>query len=190
MIMEPADWYIEGCLKASEEDRWIFEQATKHLPKREEATPYHSGAHSLKHFRHALAIAGFLEDFRVLEIGFCLGHSAEIFYHLGASFVCSIENSERPQTLEALKIVKRRHQDFQWCRNFPPPGEFDFGFIDGDHSEDAINKDTDIMVSAGIEWVLYDDFFKKWGDTQDVFRKRGITPVAILGTMALCQFPA
>jgi hypothetical protein len=194
MIMEPADWYIEGCVKASEEEWALYREWTGHLPVREESTPYHSGPHSIKNFRHALAIAGLSEEFRVLEVGFCLGHSAEIFYRLGAASVVSVENSDRAQTLEAAAKVKSLHENFIITKpehqNWPRHYIFQFGFIDGDHGFQAIRNDLSLMRARRVPWVLFDDFWPHWGDTQIVFKEQGITPVAILGTMALCKFPA
>lgn len=197
MIMEPADWYIEGCTFASIEEIKQFNDWTSHLPKREESTPYHSGPHSIKQFRHALAIAGHSPDsfdFNVLEVGFCLGHSAEIFLQLGCRTVTSIEISDRKQTIEAMKIMGTKWGARWW--GFTPDsipkekGCFQFGFIDGDHGFQAIRNDLALMRERRVPWVLFDDFWPHWGDTQIVFKEQGITPVAILGTMALCHFPA
>lgn len=193
--MEPDQWYIDGCLKASKEDVALFEMWTSHLPERKEATPYHSGAHSIKYFRAAIETAlngEELYDMNVLEIGFCLGHSAEIFYGIGVNSVFSIENSDRPQTLEAAQLVSALHHTFVLSK----PGfrehltgkSFDLGFIDGDHSSDAIRSDVALMRELRVPWVLFDDFWPHWGDTQQVMKELGITPVAILGTMALCDF--
>lgn len=191
--MNPDQWYIDGCLKASPEDVALFEKWTCHLPKREDDTPYHSGAHSIKNFRHALAIAGLSSVFHVVEIGFCLGHSAEIFLRLGASHVVSIEISDRAQTMTAARAMKQKWPDQFALKN--PSEKFPeyyssckFGLIDGDHSADAIHKDLDFMRQHRVPWVLFDDFWPHWGDTQQVMKELGITPVAILGTMALCDF--
>jgi hypothetical protein len=192
-MMQHEEWYIEGCVKASPEEWALYREWTGHLPVREESTPYHSGPHSIKNFINALRIAGLREKFEVLEIGFCLGHSAEIFYQLGASAVVSVENSKRDQTVKAAMITKSKHPSFKLAR----PSErdklrgydFDFGFIDGDHSAEAIRNDFDLMRELRIKWVLADDFFPHWGDTQIVMKEQGICPVAILGTMALCKFP-
>ncbi len=193
-MMQHEEWYIEGCVKATEEEWALYREWTGHLPVREESTPYHSGPHSIKNFRHALAIAGLEQAdlFKVLEIGFCLGHSAEMFYRLGAASVTSIESSDRDQTLMASAAMTERHgKSFQILKPGAPliHRMYEFGFIDGDHSEAAIEKDLQFMLSLGIQWILFDDWFPHWGDTQIVLKKRGIAPVAILGTMALCKFP-
>jgi hypothetical protein len=191
--VNPDQWYIDGCLKASPEDVALFNKWTAYLPKREESTPYHSGAHSIKQFRHALEIGGGdLCDVNVLEIGFCLGHSAEIFYGLGVWSVCSIENSDRDETLRAARTVKARHPNFTlampWEKDVLRGRSFELGFIDGDHSAEAIREDYALMRELRVPWVLFDDFWPHWGDTQQVMQELGITPVAILGTMALCDF--
>ncbi len=188
MIMEPDGWYIDGCTKASPEDWSLYNEWTSHLPKREELTPYHSGPHSIKHFEHALAIAGLTDKrFNVFEVGFCLGHSAEIFFRLGAESVTSIEISDRAQTMQAKAIMEAKWPGFTFLRpgDLLPRTDYDFAFIDGDHSESAITKDINTSLSLGINVILADDWFPLWGDTQKSMQKLGMTPCAILGTMAL-----
>lgn len=190
MIMEPADWYIEGCLKYSVEEAAEFSRITGHLPHRVESTPYHSGAHSLRVFKNALRISGLKPGFKAIEVGFCLGHSAEILFSMGAGVVYSVENSSREETVRAIGIVsEKRGVQFRHLNNIPNTGGFNFAFIDGDHSEASIENDLNGIMALGVEWVLFDDWYPHWGDTQRVLMKRGITPVAILGTMALCHFP-
>lgn len=194
MIMHPDSNYIDGCTKASPEEWARYNDWTSHLPKREELTPYHSGPHSIKHFEHALSIAGFGKDkpFSVIEVGFCLGYSAEIFLRLGAAHVSSVEISDRTQTVQARAIMENKWPSkFQFlspdqARHYS--AVFDFGFIDGDHSAAAIRSDMDLMRQYQVQWVLADDFWPHWGDTQIVLEEQNLCPVAILGTMALCQF--
>jgi hypothetical protein len=194
-MMQHEEWYIEGCVKASPEEWALYREWTGHLPVREESTPYHSGPHSIKNFRHALAIAGFSHDFSfsVIEVGFCLGHSSEIFLREGAAHVTSVEISDRAQTIAAKESMEKK-----WGGKFQflSPDQasyysavFDFGFIDGDHSAEAIRNDIDLMRQYQVGWILFDDFWPHWGDTQIVMKEQGICPVAILGTMALCKFP-
>jgi hypothetical protein len=194
MIMSPDDWYIDGCTKASPHYQKLFYEWTAHLPKRDDSTPYHSGAHSIKHFEHALAIAGLSRStpFNVVEIGFCLGHSAEIFLRLGAEHVSSVEISDRPQTIQARdSMIKKWPGRFQFIRPFEADkcyGFCDFGFIDGDHGRDSIRRDVEFMRQRRAGWVLFDDFWPHWGETQIVMQEQSLCPIAILGTMALCQF--
>jgi hypothetical protein len=201
MIMEPDGWYIDGCTKASDHYKKLYDEWTAHLPKREELTPYHSGPHSIKHFEHAFEIAGIkkgnLND--VIEVGFCLGHSAEIMFRLGATHVTSIENSFREQTMQAQEAMEKKRG---YMHRFSRPEaatdlirevelygkKYALGFIDGDHSKSAISADYALMRALGVPWVLFDDFWPHWGDTQIVMQDEGICPIAILGTMALCQF--
>lgn len=190
--MEPDQWYIDGCVRVNRDEQYLYEEWTRHLPVREESTPYHSGPHSIRNFQCALAIAGLSKSFQVLEVGFCLGHSAEIFYRLGASTVISIEISDRIQTKEAGKTMIHRHPTFELVtpKEYESLGGYkpNLGFIDGDHSAAAIRNDVAIMRGRRVPWVLFDDFWPHWGDTQQVMKELGITPVAILGTMALCDF--
>ncbi len=190
-MMQHEEWYIEGCVKASPEEWALYREWTGHLPVREESTPYHSGPHSIKNFRHAFAIAE-LKSPTVLEVGFCLGHSAEIMLRIGATHVTSIEISNRKQTIDGSLAMAAKWPGRHWM--FHPDdldgkiGRYDFGFIDGDHGAEAICKDVGLMRHAKVDWVLFDDFWPHWGDTQIVMKEQGICPVAILGTMALCKF--
>lgn len=194
--MSPDQWYIDGCLESSEDDKKRFSEWTSHLPVRNENTPFHCGAHSIRSFEVAFSEYDCgIGD--VLEIGFCLGHSASIMLELGASRVVSIDNSSRDETQRARWIMKGRWQDRFLFFDRKDSAQikdmgfhFTMAFIDGDHSESAISRDLDFVLSLGIRTVLFDDFWPHWGDTQAVLMKRKSVPTAIIGTMALCHFPA
>lgn len=183
------DWYIKKCLEYTPEDAALFDKATGHLPKRQNTTPYHSGPHSVKHFRTALRFVDTYRYAKVLEIGFCLGHSASLFVALGAELVTTTDISARPQTLEAIELIDRETIKFV-CRDeleHMKPLKPDLAYIDGDHSCAAIVKDTELCLRHGARYILYDDYFKQWGDTQDALQQLNMHPLAIIGTMALCK---
>lgn len=189
--MSPDDWFLVGNAMTSAEEERVFNAITRHLPKRKETTPYHSEAQAMRQIGNAVRIAGLTPGFAVREVGFCLGHSASIFFHLGAKCVVSEETSDRPETMEARRVMEE-----MWGERFafirpgerdPLFGRYDFGFVDGDHSREAITADTKTMLANKVPWVLYDDFWPHWGDTQMVMVEQGLVPIAILGTMALCQ---
>lgn len=187
--MIPDDWYIKKSLEYSQEDAELFDRATGHLPKRVDSTPFHSGPHSVKHLRAALNIAYFAGWAEVLEIGFCLGHSASLFMELGAKHVVTTDVSDRQQTLEAIKLIDSADIDFVWRSELEKmdPINPDLAYIDGDHSLAAIVKDTELCLRHGAKYILYDDYWPHWGDTQEAMKQLNLYPLAIIGTMAICK---
>ncbi len=181
---------------ASPEDHRKFEEWTGFLPKRRETTPYHSGPHSIRNFEMAYLLAG--KPKRVLEIGFCLGHSSAIFLNLGVEDMISIESSDRPETLFASRLMYRKFGDkFSFSKPSQSleqdlinatwsPG-FDMIFIDGDHSVEAVDRDAAFAVGVNCPFILFDDWFTHWSEgTQPAVAKHRLVPIAILGSMALC----
>jgi predicted O-methyltransferase YrrM len=185
-------YYELATRRYSPADKAFFDEATRTLPKRRESTPYHSDAHSVRNLRMAYELAG--RPANVLEIGFCLGHSAALWLALGAKHVTSIESSTRPETFEASRIMAARHgESFTFIlRQNGNPTSFvrkDTGliFIDGDHGVESVDADTAWAVELGVPFVCYDDFFTHWSaGTQPAIEKYKLVPLAILGTMALC----
>lgn len=92
--------------------------------------------------------------------------------------------------MEAKRIMESKWQgSFVFTREWPLSTP-DIVFIDGDHSESAIFKDIESATWLRSKWILMDDWFPKWGETQKVIKSLDITPIAILGTMALFYLPA
>lgn len=188
------DPYYEKCLLLSSlEDDARFAAWTDHLPVREEATPFHCGPHSLRSLEMAYRLAGSPES--VLEIGFCLGHSASIFFGLGAEHVTSIEISERRQTHDAARAMKykfgKRFQilfsSAERLTDWRPEQKFGLGFIDGGHEFKDVIDDTALCLRLGVPHLLYDDLWQKWGPgVQPAIQHHSLVPIAILGGMALC----
>ncbi len=182
--------YYESAIRSySAEDKAFYDRATGMLPKRKETTPYHSGPHSVRSLRMAYELAG--RPANVLEIGFCLGHSAALWFALGAEHVASLENSSREETMEAARILSRIHpKGFE----FDPPRtkhfkrKYGLMFIDGDHSAEGVYRDTAWAIETSAPFILFDDYFTHWSEgTQPAIEKFGLVPLAILGTMCLCR---
>lgn len=191
--MNVSPYYEKSARRYSCEDLEFYENATGALPKRKETTPYHSDAHSVRMLRMAYEIAG--RPANVLEIGFCLGHSAALWLALGAKHVTSIETSTRPETMAAVNILRAIHGDDRFTfvlRAKHNPTDFVrkntvLAFVDGDHSVDGVDTDVAWLLEIGIPFILFDDFWLHWSEgTQPAIEKHRLVPLAIIGTMALC----
>lgn len=186
--------YAERCIyRRTLEDDAAFAAWTEGLPVREETTPFHCGPHSLRSLRMAYEVCGSPEN--VLEIGFCLGHSASIWFGLGAVNVTSIDNSERPETLEAAKIMHEKHGErFRFLHgsseqlmDWRPALNFGVLFIDADHNLEPISNDIALGKALKIPYFLFDDIASKWGPgVAPAIERHGLIPLAIIGNQALC----
>lgn len=169
-----------------------FSLWTKHLPKRDDETPFHCGAHSLRAMELAYRICG--KPKTVLEIGFCLGHSASVWLELGAQHVTSVEISERSQTLEARAIMERKWgerfrfvspNDFKFTN-----GAFDMAFIDGGHDFADVANDIRNVLSLKIPRLVFDDIGDKWGPgVEPAIHHHSVIIDAIVGNLAVCRPP-
>lgn len=191
--MNVSPYYESAIRRFSRYDEVFYEAATSVLPKRKETTPYHSSPHSVRSLRMAYELAG--RPANVLEIGFCLGHSAALWLALGAKHVTSIENSTRPETMAAVSLIRAMHGDDRFTfvlRGKENPSSFvrkntGLIFIDGDHGVEAVDIDTAWALELGIPFILFDDYPPKWGPgTIPAIEKHRLIPLAIIGTMALC----
>lgn len=198
--MTPDKFWISKSMQCSLQDEELYAAWCYNLPTREELTPFHSGPHSVQHFRTALQILGCPAP-NILETGFCLGHSASILLGLGAHSVTSIDNSSRAQTVEARKMMEYRHDgaftfilgDALKNRNAlidQLAGKaFNLMFVDGEHTEEYVYADIILGVTLGINVFLLDDYFKHWGPgVQPAMEKAMLKPIALLGTMCLASF--
>jgi hypothetical protein len=198
---QPDEWMMERIFLRTEKESAEFDRWCGDLPLREDSTPFHSGPHSIRQFRSALTLAG--NPQRILEIGFCLGHSARIFLGLLPKCeVISIDNSKRPQTLEAAELLYKTHgQRFALIHGESShPGlqillkdnmaPFDLIFIDGGHETEAVRADVALGVGLDIPFYLFDDFWPHWGPgVLPAIRGFGLVPLASFGTMMLCASP-
>lgn len=186
--MIPSTYYESTLHRLKDGEDSKFDKWCAGLPIRKETTPYHSGPHSIRSMEAAFILAG--RPSAVLEVGFCLGHSASIWFRLGAKKVTSIEISDRPETLQAAEIVSAKHgANFAFVR----PGEsipdqpYGLMFIDGGHDFDDVYADAKRGLDLNIPFLLFDDYWPHWGPgVQPTIEKLNLLPVAILGAMALC----
>jgi hypothetical protein len=189
--MNVSPYYEQAIRSYSAEDKAFFDRATGMLPVRKETTPYHSGPHSVRSLRMAYELAG--RPANVLEIGFCLGHSAALWLALGAQHVTSLENSTRDESIEASHIMRRTfgarfRLAFCLFGVYPAVNDATFAFVDGDHSVEGVDRDTAWVLSLGIKSILFDDLPPHWGPgTMPAIQKHRLVPLAILGTMCLCR---
>lgn len=190
--MNLTPYYEKSLFACSVDDQAKFAAFTEHLPIREDLTPFHCGPHSLRSMRIAYEFCG--KPKNVLEVGFCLGHSTEVWFGLGAEKVTSIENSTRPQTMESAKKVKGRHSSAFHFLNTTSDKLLDhtgmvFGmmFIDGGHEFDDVSKDITLGLELRVPFLLLDDWFPKWGPgVQPAVEHHKLIPIAVIGNMALC----
>lgn len=178
----------EALLYASPED-WAFynEKILPGLPtmagasgdgkdKFGEYIPYHSGPHILRHFRDTIEI---VKPRRILEIGFNMGHSAAMWLNLCDAYVYSVDISLKDETFEGGEYLYNNfHDRFEY--RITPSGDhynrlrwatpFDLCFIDGAHDEHSIIKDTAMCMHLKIPFILYDDYYEKFGETKKALR--------------------
>lgn len=191
--MTPTPYYEKSLFARTLDHEARFAAMTEHLPIREDATPYHSGPHSLRAMEAAFKLCG--EPHHILEVGFCLGHSASVWFGLGATRVTSIENSTRPQTLDSARKMKDLHGAFfrflattsDKLMDREPPSPYGMMFIDGGHEFADVSADVALALKWKIPFLLFDDWFPKWGPgTQPAVEHHNLIPLAIFGNMALC----
>jgi hypothetical protein len=107
---------------------------------------------------------------RVMEIGFNVGHSSylildsfeDVYVH---SFdICKFDRQLTIETSNKFKNYFKERFDFTECDSKKlsiddlKKYEFDFVFIDGDHSYDGVKNDYEIAKSLGVEYCLIDDY--------------------------------
>lgn len=188
--MNLESYYAECCFEHSKTDAADFELWTSELPLRKDTTPFHSGPHSIRALVGAMNVC---KPKHILEIGFCLGHSATIFLSNGAKSVTSIDISERPELLEAVKKMSERFPSFRFYKRssaFNPedhPEGFDTIFIDGAHDHDSVVEDIKLGRTLKCKWFIFDDWFECWGPgVRTAIAQERMVPVAIFGNVAVC----
>lgn len=169
----------EELLYASEEDWTFYKEIADLLPsmagknndgldKFGEPIPYHSGPHILKHFRETIEI---VKPKKILEIGFNMGHSSMMWLKLSSASVVSFDVSEKQETFEGATAVYDKYAlrfdylDRKYPHTHPLEG-FDLCFIDGAHDEENIIKDIEWTKQLRIPYVLFDDWYPRYGETQ------------------------
>jgi len=104
----------------------------------------------------------------ILEIGFNAGNSSLMWLLISDANVVSVDIKENKKSFAVLsdKFPDRfsfiledskklyTASDFKEFRD----GYFDFVFIDGDHSKEAIISDTELAIKVGSKYIAYDDY--------------------------------
>jgi len=181
-------------------DDELFERMLASMPKRGDGTsrdgtviPFTSSPTCIQFFRRAIELA---RPLKVLEIGTNIGYSSWIMLTLGVPFVLSIDNTERPETDDAVKALKSifgTRFEFVRCHSHhvhqhAHSMRFDMAFIDGGHDFASVLGDIDSALSLGCRWLLFDDFFENHGPgVIPAIQERKLTVVAIIGSMALAE---
>lgn len=154
--------------------------------------PYGSGPHCVQVFGQVKRL---LKVTSVLEIGFNRGHGSAIWLGLGCK-VISTDVFIWPEGIRGEKHLTSRYSDERFTFYLRTELELllrgaqsqvDLAFIDGDHSEEGVLKDIE-LVRNHAQWILFDDWLPKHGPgVQPAIEKSGLKLVAIFGTMALCH---
>ncbi len=172
----------EVLLYASPEDWAFYINIIQGLPTREgkngdnldkfgQPIPYHSGPHILRHFRETIEI---VKPKSILEIGFNMGHSAMMWLNLCDANLHSIDISEKDETLEGAIFVYNKYSDrfgFEYRHKKFTYNEYDLAFIDGAHDEVNITKDIELCKDLGVDYLLFDDWYPRYGETQKAVAK-------------------
>jgi hypothetical protein len=175
----------EELLYASEEDWAFYNKCIEGLPTREGKNgdyldkfgieiPYHSGPHILKHFRDTLSI---VKPEKIFEIGFNMGHSSSMWLNLFGGDIVSCDVSRKEETIKGYEYLQSRYcnrfnfewrdsLDGDWAISMGNLYFFDLAFIDGAHDEKSIIQDTEMCINMKIPYILYDDFYSRYGETQ------------------------
>lgn len=152
--------------------------------------PYGSSPHISRHLKAAIDI---VKPKTILEIGFNMGYSSALFLELCDAYVLSCDVSDKDETMAASIILKRRYLDrfdFVFRSHLPILGQinFDMGFIDGAHDEENITIDIQLMKDYGIKYILFDDWYPRFGATQKAFIKYPLTIVKDMDNLILATW--
>jgi hypothetical protein len=168
----------EELLYASEEDWAFYNKIISGLPtmagkngdgldKFGVPIPYHSGPHILRHFRDAIEI---VKPSKIFEIGFNLGHSSSMWLNLTDAQIISCDVSYKDETINgAVYLTNKYSQRFKFFNRSDLSfwgANADLCFIDGAHDDDSITKDIELCRSLKIPYLLFDDWYPRYGETQ------------------------
>lgn len=166
---------------ASPEDIEFFNKITEGLPtmagkngdgldKFGHPIPYHSGAHILRHFRDTIEI---VNPKKIVEFGFNMGHSSAMWLELCNAYLHSFDISEKDETIEGARYLEKKYfPRFTFWRSdtkglLLTDPEIDLVFIDAAHDEKSIINDIRVAKAAKVKFILFDDWYKRYADTQD-----------------------
>lgn len=185
----------EELLYASEEDWAFYNECVKGLPtmsgfngdgkdKNGEYIPYGSGPHIIRWFKEALEI---VKPESILEIGLCCGHGSAMLLNLSEARLWSIDISDREETISAAALLWERFPEkfrfsisnsIDFVKSILPIYKtvvsgpyFDLCWLDGAHDLESITKDIHSCIKLNIPYILFDDYYKRYGDTKDAIAK-------------------
>jgi len=180
----------EELLVATDEEWAFYKRVIEGLPsmagknndgkdKFGEFIPYHSGPHILRHFMDTIHI---VHPKRIFEIGFNMGHSSAMWLNMFPGKIVSCDVSKKDETLEGIELLRERYQDrfvFEWREDMDDDAikawvaqyYFDLAFIDGAHDEQSIINDIHFCVALRIPYLLFDDWYPRYGETQKAVEK-------------------
>lgn len=135
--------------------------------------PYGSGPHIIKYFKSTIEI---VKPKKILEIGFNIGYGSSLWLNLTNANVVSCDISDKHETTEGAKYLMSKYNErfkFHWrgaleyiYSNPETLGYFDLCFIDGAHDEESIIKDIELSKRLNIPYLLFDDWYPRFGETQ------------------------
>lgn len=158
----------------------------------------HLGAHSIRAVRAVCEIA---RPKRILEIGYCMGHSAEMWMHFAPDArLVSVDPGGDPIIVRAVEVCRRLHPYPQFdfikedsrfllknfgdrIRDLAP----DLVYIDGMHTHEFVDSDIKMARELGARWICLDDYWRVWGPgVKDAMWDNGLAPFAQWGNIVLC----
>jgi predicted O-methyltransferase YrrM len=183
---EELDWYMN---QYTDEDYKFFHSFFDLLPM---STMGSLGPHSVLAIREICQICN---PKLILEIGFNVGYSSFMWLSLTDALVYSVDNSLRDHTLVASQVVKKKfgdrfqflHMDSATVAPLLEGKDFDFAFVDGDHSAAGIVKDLGTVRSLGIKNIAMDDYWPMFSAVQEVLIESGYEMEKQWGNIVLCR---
>lgn len=194
--MTPTPYYYNTLYRCPK-DAWdYFKRVTDFLPRRTDE-PYHSGPPGVLRYR---MVYDLIHPRSVVEIGFNLGHSAVMWLALGVAVVHSVEVQWSQKRQDAVTAIKTRFPGrffIHWThsRKLIEMGEISalgdrpaLVFIDGSHEAHWVKSDILLALALETPYILLDDYDSHHGTgVVEAVESAGLIPLAIFGTMALCQ---
>ena len=167
-------------------------------PTSDYPTPYSCGPHSLKYIRR---VCDLVKPKLMLEIGFNLGWSASMWLTCSDTKLVSVDISTRGNTIKGAQILRNQYGDrfeFICCdsktvlpilleRGMRP----DLVFVDGDHTPEGVENDTQVALELGAPYIFFDDWLPRFGPgTVPAIEKYDLEIIEQMGNMVLTRPPA
>ena len=128
---------------------------------------WHTDTDDLKNIEEILAE---VKPKRILETGFCAGHSAMMWLALTDADVVSLDICKLPCTKQGRVLLEDEYPDRftffpvdtrQWADVIDllcPYAPLDLVLIDADHNPDGVNADTVTSLALEIPHLIYDNY--------------------------------